>query len=210
MFVSNGVRLNPAQIFEGKDGQTYLPGWMATASAEELAAAGVEIVDEPQRPDDRYYVVTQLDDGSYHSVPRELGAAIASLKQARIDMAFAEMQRRFSATTVTVPKDGVDHRYGCDEVTRQNISDINAAISRAPQAVTEPYYYFPKGETAPVGLSHDDFTAIFLAGLARGSEFYQVYFGHKAAIKAIDLKTPIDTYKAVEAYDFTTGYDEIN
>ena len=44
--------------------------------------------------------------------------------------------------------------------------------------------YTPKGE-APVMTTHDEFLAIYLAGLAKGDAFYQAYYAHKTAILAL-------------------------
>jgi len=71
------------------------------------------------------------------------------------------------------------------------------AISRAPHLVPTPRPFTPKGE-APVMTTHEDFLAIYLAGLAKGDAFYQAYFAHKTAILALE------TVEEVLAYEVET------
>ena len=126
-------------------------------------------------------------------------ASFDDLKAMRIAEAYAESQMRFAASTVSVMVNGSVRQYGCDPATRENITAINTAIGRAPSLVPNPRHFTPRGES-PVLTTHDEFLAIYLAGIAEGDRYYAAYYTHKIAIK--DLTTADD----VAAYDLSTGW----
>ena len=127
--------------------------------------------------------------------------SLADWQAGRIAEAWALWQSKFAASTVTVPVGGAARQYGCDPVTRENISAINTAISRAPSLVPNPRPFTPRN-AAPVATSHDEFLAIYLAGIAQGDAYYQAYAIHKLALQSMT------TIEAVAAYDLTAGWPE--
>lgn len=75
MFVLNGKRLYPGQTFE-HNGVVYPANWLQMAPLVEKKALGIIELKEQQRPDDRFYFVSDehfLLNGSYYKKPKELG-----------------------------------------------------------------------------------------------------------------------------------------
>lgn len=110
--------------------------------------------------------------------------SLAEAKEQKINEAWLISQQRFAESTVSVTVNGALRTYGCDPITRENVTAINTAISRAPHLVPNPRPYTPKGGS-PVMTTHEEFLAIYLAGLAKGDAFYQAYYAHKIAILAM-------------------------
>jgi len=122
--------------------------------------------------------------GLERQAPVDAVLSLAEAQEQKINEAWALSQQRFAESTVSVTVNGAPRTYGCDPITRENITAINTAISRAPHLVPNPRPYTPKGE-APVMTTHEEFLAIYLAGLAMGDAFYQAYYAHKTAILAL-------------------------
>lgn len=81
----NGQRIAPGTAFK-YDGRQYSADWIQKAAPWQKDAIGlVEIIEQP-RPDDRFYTVSQNDDGSWNKTPKDLdplkATAIAQIKQA--------------------------------------------------------------------------------------------------------------------------------
>lgn len=55
MFLLGNQVLNVDQAFTGLDGTSYPANWLRLTSWEEKAAIGITEVEEPVRPDDRFY-----------------------------------------------------------------------------------------------------------------------------------------------------------
>ena len=123
--------------------------------------------------------------------------SLPEAQEQKINEAWELSQQRFAKSTVSVTVNGALRTYGCDHVTRENITAINMAISRAPHLVPNPRPYTPKDE-APVMTTHEEFLAIYLAGLAQGDAFYQAYYAHKTAILALEAVEEVLAYE-VEA-----------
>lgn len=145
-------------------------------------------------------VKAYLASGGQVSAYVEPPGLLAERKAARVAAAWAEQERRFASYLVTVTVDGAPRQYRCDPVTRENITAINGAISRAPGLVPDPRPFTPTGVSEPVDTSHAEFLAIYLAGLAAGDAHYTAYATHKAAISALT------TVAAVDAYDITSNW----
>ena len=133
-----------------------------------------------------------------HEAAKASADMVPSLSEAqeqKINEAWVLSQQRFAESEVSVTVNGALHTYGCDPITRENITAINTAISRAPHLVPNPRPYTPKSE-APVMTTHDEFLAIYLAGLAQGDAFYQAYYAHKTAILASETVEKVLGYEA--------------
>jgi hypothetical protein len=63
------IRLNEAFVIKGIQ---YPPNWLYNSTEEERKKLGIVWVDELPRPDDRFYWVTDNNDGTYAAVPKEL------------------------------------------------------------------------------------------------------------------------------------------
>lgn len=119
---------------------------------------------------------------------------LAEAKAAKIAQAWVEQTIRFADAAVEVLVAGELRPYGCDPVTRENIVAIVGAITAVPEAIPNPRPFTPKGSSIPVATTHDEFKAIYLAGLAKGDEFYAAYFAHKAAISALTTSTAVENH----------------
>ena len=71
MFVLDGRQLPLDTSFE-HDGTSYPANWLRLATPEEREAIGVKEIPDYPRPDDRFYWVSQNDDGSYTATPKDL------------------------------------------------------------------------------------------------------------------------------------------
>jgi hypothetical protein len=77
MFLLDGKRLNPGTPFEAK-GVQYPANWLQLATSAQKTAIGITEVAEQPRPDDRYYWVTDNNDGTYTATPKDLAALVAN------------------------------------------------------------------------------------------------------------------------------------
>lgn len=71
MFLLNGQRLNPDTSFI-VDGVNYPPQWLRVSTLAEKEALGITEVADPVRSDDRFYWVTENQDGTITSTPKDL------------------------------------------------------------------------------------------------------------------------------------------
>ncbi len=71
MFLLEGKPLALDVPFE-HEGIRYPANWLRLASVEEKEALGVIEVEDQIRPDDRFYWVSQNEDGSFTAVPKDL------------------------------------------------------------------------------------------------------------------------------------------
>ena len=71
MFKLDGKTLPQGVPFE-HNGIQYPANWLNLTSLEEKAAIGITEIPEQPRPDDRYYWVTENDDGSFSTTPKDL------------------------------------------------------------------------------------------------------------------------------------------
>ena len=178
------------------------------AHCVDAAGAYVGNVDEPfaivpePPPAETYGQIWRWDfDAKRWADVRPEADKLAAAREVKVNEAWALSQQRFAESEVSVPVNGALRTYGCDSFTRENITAINTAISRAPHLVPNPRPYTPKGE-APVMTTHEEFLAIYLAGLAKGDAFYQAYYAHKTAILALG------TVEEVLGYEVGVGWPE--
>lgn len=116
MHVLNGKKLEQGETVVGPDGTRYPPdAWMARR-----AELGIVEVDDPVRPDDRLFVVTVNEDGSYNTEPRPL-VEIKAAKNAEINAA------RATANTGTFPHDS--KAFSCDALSRSGIDGVNGYVA---------------------------------------------------------------------------------
>lgn len=54
------------------NGTSYPSNWIESATEEERNFLGLIEIPEYPRPDDRFYIVTQNDDGTFTSVPKDM------------------------------------------------------------------------------------------------------------------------------------------
>ena len=67
----NGQMIGISQPFT-YDGTSYPSNWTELATQGEKDALGLTVIQEYPRPDDTFYWVTQNDDGTYNSTPKDL------------------------------------------------------------------------------------------------------------------------------------------
>ena len=71
MFILNGKPLLIDTPFQVR-GTQYPANWLRLSTAEEKAAIGITEVADPVRPDDRFYWVSQNEDGTFTAIPKAL------------------------------------------------------------------------------------------------------------------------------------------
>jgi hypothetical protein len=54
------------------DGTSYSSNWLASATQEQKDALGMTVVQEYERPNDQFYWVTENENGSFTSTPKDL------------------------------------------------------------------------------------------------------------------------------------------
>ena len=67
----NGQMIGISQPFT-YEGTSYPSNWTELATQEQKDALGLTAIQEYDRPDDTFYWVTQNDDGTYNSTPKDL------------------------------------------------------------------------------------------------------------------------------------------
>jgi hypothetical protein len=67
----NGQMIGISQPFT-YDGTSYPSNWTELATQEQKDALGLTVIQEYPRPDDTFYWVTQNDDGTYNSTPKDM------------------------------------------------------------------------------------------------------------------------------------------
>ena len=129
----SGKRIGYGEAFT--IGNTQYPGnWLSLVTREERAAIGItEIVEQP-RPDDRYYWVSQNDDGSFTAMPKDLEGlkkqAVANIKSAAASsLAQSDwmVTRAFETGTAAAP---------AWSAYRANVRDVSNKAEAATMAAT--------------------------------------------------------------------------
>ena len=71
MFILNGKPLPLDTPFQVR-GTQYPANWLRLSTEAEKTAIGITEVEDPVRPDDRYYWVSQNEDGTFTAIPKDL------------------------------------------------------------------------------------------------------------------------------------------
>jgi hypothetical protein len=143
MFLFNGTPLPMDMPFEA-DGTKYPANWLRLASPEEREAIGVTEIEEQQRPDDRYYWVTDNGDGTYTATPKDLDG----LKAAVITQIKATAGAMLAATDWKIVR-AAEGGKPCDPDTLaaraaiRKLSDANEASVVACKTVEELAAFVP-------------------------------------------------------------------
>jgi hypothetical protein len=69
--LANGQLVGEYQAFTYNEVQ-YPENWIALSTPEERQALGIQEFEEQQRPDDRFYIVTDNGDGTYSTIAKDL------------------------------------------------------------------------------------------------------------------------------------------
>ena len=130
----SGKRIGYGEAFT--IGNTQYPGnWLSLVTREERAAIGItEIVEQP-RPDDRYYWVSQNDDGSFTATPKDLDGlktqAVVNIKlnaAALLAQSDWMVTRAFETSTTVDPK-WSEYRAGVRDASNKAEAVVMAATS---------------------------------------------------------------------------------
>lgn len=200
----DGKVMNPDAGFEGRDGVQHMPGWLRTASPQELVDEGIEILAEQPRPDDRFFIVTDNGDGTYGAIPRDLAPVIAAARESRIALCWSAMTSKMQEASFSVSTSAGQLTFGLDDTSRDN---MDKALMGVALAITpNPRPWTPKGQTSPVLLTHDDLKEIGRQMGAKYDSFVQAYLLKKAAIKQAAGATDRETLSLIESFDVTTGW----
>lgn len=204
LYRRNGTLLNPDASFEGKDGVQHLTGWIKTASAEELTEEGIEVLTEQPRPEDRFYYVTDNGDGTYTAASRDLTLTIAAARATRIALCWSVMTSKMQDASFSVSTSAGMFNFGMDDTSRDN---MDKALMGVALAITpNPRPWTPKGQSAPVMLTHDDLKEIGRQMGAKYDSFVQAYLMKKAAIKQATGADDRATLAMIESYDVVSGW----
>lgn len=123
---------------------------------------------------------------------------LAEAKGAAITMAWNTCEVRIEAGQVDVTTSAGTHAYGIDRISQENIKSVLLGV--ALNVTPDPRPWTPRGELAPVSLSHADLTLVGATMMAAVDAEVQAYLAHKAAI------AQLATVAEVLDYDLTTGW----
>lgn len=173
--------------FADASGARHQAGWFAGKSPEEIAAIGAVPVEYGPRPDDRYFWVTEHQDGAsitYTGVPKEN----------LIDIRLAELAAyRYSKETAGIIVAG-------NIVNTER--DSQALITGAALAATLDANYTVKWKAQGGWMQMDAATIIAVASSVRAH--VQACFDNEAAHDTV-MRAITDPAELI-AYDFTTNW----
>jgi len=123
------------------DGTSYPSNWLASATQEQKDALGMTVVQEYERPNDQFYWVTENENGSFTSTPKDLAdlkkhwtkyfQMIAHNTLAQTDW----MVIRKAERNVDVPAETTTHRQAVIAECGRLVSGIEGA-SDVPELIT--------------------------------------------------------------------------
>lgn len=152
MFIRNGKKIQPSEPFTlGEDAIQYPPP--SQLSSEDLSELGITEVPDPTRPDDRYYWVTENEDGTFSATPKDLPA----LRTAAVTQIYAACASLLTPTdhaivrSIEVPTEAVypatlQYRAACRAAADAAVAAVNAAVD-IPSLLTASVALWP----APLG-----------------------------------------------------------
>ena len=149
----NGQIIGINQPFTYED-TSYSANWTELATEEQKNALGITVIEEHQRPDDTFYVVTQNDDGSYNSTPKDLNGLkahwttyvqmIAHNTLAQTDwMVIRKVER-----SVDIPADTAAYRAAVLAECTRLVAAITACTDVPALATAVTTQNWPTGERA--------------------------------------------------------------
>lgn len=121
MFLFNGKRVRPDVPFIDAEGIQYHS--INALTPQERADLGITEVQDPTRPDDRFYFVTENDDGTFLATPKGLPGLKVSLV----------LQSRRTARTLLATNDWYLLRFVDDATAIPNRIKTNRIAIRAAQ-----------------------------------------------------------------------------
>ena len=144
MFKLEGKTLPQGVPFE-HNGIQYPANWLNLTSLEEKAAIGITEIPEQPRPDDRYYWVTENDDGSFSTTPKDL----EGLKTTEVSKVNATAYSMLLSTdfmdfrpNYTPPQGWLEWREGVRSVCHDAKAAINAC-GTVEELMTLPAIQWP-------------------------------------------------------------------
>lgn len=129
MFLLGNQVLNVDQAFTGLDGTSYPANWLRLTSWEEKAAIGITEVEEPVRPDDRFYYV----DSNGIGTPKDLAALKAEWAKKVNEIAYSMLAPtdwyvvRKAEGGADIPADVSAYRASVRAAANSNQSALNNA-----------------------------------------------------------------------------------
>lgn len=187
-----GVMLVGLASPDGEPEADYIARMTSSHTIGALRHVVVDAASLPDLPPERW----QIDWST--GIINVLPVPIAALKETRIAEAWASMQARVMASSVSVATSAGIHQYGLDPVTQDNLQKALLAVFLG--ITPNPRPWTPKGAATPILITHDDVRTIAgSVGLAYDG-YMQAYLAHKRGIMAAD------TADAVAACDLTQGW----
>ncbi len=133
MYRHNGKKLplnSPFVLGDGDDAVQYPANWLELSTDDDRAAIGIIEVPDPVRPDDRFYIVEENEDGSYTATPRDLDA----LKLEMVAQVKAEAGRLLSASDWKIVREAEGVKP-CDQATKAYRAAVRAASDANEEAI---------------------------------------------------------------------------
>jgi len=124
--------------------------------------------------------------------------SLAEAQAAKVQEAWKLSEARIASRHVTVTTSAGTHNYALDRIAQENIKAV--LIGVLCNVTPNPRPWTPKGELAPILVTHDDLKTIGAAMMAAIDAEIQAYLAHKSAI------LQLATVAAVQAHDLGQGW----
>jgi hypothetical protein len=144
-------------------------------------------------------VISTMGDWYDAYVAENIGnVSLDDIKARKKKYAFDYMTSSLSNSVVKVTTAAGEVAFGCDEITTQNLLNLNSLINSG-SFVGVPSWT-PKGATKAISLTKEEVSNICTELLKKKDNFYTVYFGHKDKIMSSN------DVKFITNYDHALGY----
>lgn len=133
MYLLNGKKLALGVAFSLGEGDSllqYPANWLGLSTPEDRAAIGIIDAPDPVRPDDRFFAVTENEDGSYSSTPRNF----EMLKREMVAWIKSEAGRLLSASDWKISREAEGVKP-CDQATKSYRAAVRAASDANEAAI---------------------------------------------------------------------------
>lgn len=125
-------------------------------------------------------------------------AAISVERARKINLAWQLCSNRNETGIVVVETSSGAHSFGIDSVSQENIKSVLIGVSLG--VTPNPRPWTPKGEIAPINVTHSDLILIGSTMMQAVDDNIQAYLRHKANL------TAFETLQEIQDYDLQVGW----
>lgn len=185
MFMKDGKPISLVNGMIVDDVQLVLP-----ISPERLAELGITEVPDPVRPDDRFYWVTQNEDGTYTATPKD-----RSITDGLVWEQIKAVRDQRKGGGVKVKVGGVDKWFRSDDASRIQQMALVMMGANIPANLQ-----WKTLDGSFVTMTQAVAQSVFAAAAASDQAIFAVAEGHRAALAACEDPA---------VYDYSTGWPAV-